>query len=434
MYWAALVPLSSTASESQIDQQSLGIWALQFSPRVALVEASVLVEVEASARLFHGMDMLRERIEQGACELGARVAWAPTGLAALALAKHGVSDGFSMPLQQVLDRLPLDTITAVARHQPTLARVGCRTLGQVRALPRGGIGRRFDKSLLSALDEAYGLRPESYDWLTLPESFHARLELMSRVETGPALLFGARRLLLQMVGWLRARRLGTTAFTVRWCYDVMRGKSTNPSGELTVRTATATQDVEHLVRLLAEHLAKVELEAPAGELELRVAEAEPLVEESRSLIPDTIRKGASIALTLERIQARLGEDCVRRPILREDHRPERIQTWVHSAGRTRATSAAGAHLPLPSWILDEPLQLLERDNRPVYQGTLQLLLGPDRIEGGWWHRVNAQGEEVALNVQRDYWLALSPCAGVLCVFQARLAGDKTAWYLHGHYG
>ena len=77
MYWAALVPLSSTASESQIDQQSLGIWALQFSPRVALVEASVLVEVEASARLFHGMDMLRERIEQGACELGARVAWAP---------------------------------------------------------------------------------------------------------------------------------------------------------------------------------------------------------------------------------------------------------------------------------------------------------------------------------------------------------------------
>ncbi len=125
---------------------------------------------------------------------------------------------------------------------------------------------------------------------------------------------------------------------------------------------------------------------------------------------------------------------MRRPILREDHRPERIQTWVHSAGRTRATSAAGAHLPLPSWILDEPLQLLERDNRPVYQGTLQLLLGPDRIEGGWWHRVNAQGEEVALNVQRDYWLALSPCAGVLCVFQARLAGDKTAWYLHGHYG
>jgi len=402
---------------------------------VALVEESVLVEVEASVRLFHGLDALRARIEQGALELGARVAWAPTGLAALALARRGIADGFAAPLQQVLDRLPLDTIAAVARHQPTLARVGCRTLGQVRALPRGGIGRRFDKSLLSALDQAYGLRPETYDWLTLPDTFCARLELMWRVETAPALLFGARRLLVQMVGWLRARRLGTTAFTLRWCHDVMRGKGASPGGELTVRTATATQDVEHLARLLAEHLAKVELEAPAGDLELRVGEAAPLVEESRSLIPDTIRKGASIALTLERIQARLGGDCVRRPTLREDHRLEWIQTWAPVAGRGPARGAGGPQLPMPSWLLDKPLRLLEREHRPVYQGALQLLLGPDRVEGGWWHRGGGDnGEEFTQNVQRDYWLGLSPCAGVLCVFQARLAGDETAWFLHGHYG
>ncbi|WP_338126790.1 hypothetical protein [Delftia lacustris] len=66
---------------------------------------------------------------------------------------------------------------------------------------------------------------------------------------------------------------------------------------------------------------------------------------------------------------------------------------------------------------------------------MQLLLGPDRVEGGWWHRGGGDnGEEFTQNVQRDYWLALSPCAGVLCVFQARLAGDETAWFLHGHYG
>lgn len=58
-----------------------------------------------------------------------------------------------------------------------------------------------------ALDQAYGLRPEVYEWLTLPETFQARLELMSRVETAPALLFGARRLLIQMCGWLAARRM-----------------------------------------------------------------------------------------------------------------------------------------------------------------------------------------------------------------------------------
>jgi hypothetical protein len=35
------------------------------------------------------------------------------------------------------------------------------------------------------------------------------------------------------------------------------------------------------------------------------------------------------------------------------------------------------------------------------------------------------------HVQRDYWVALSEHAGVLWVFQERLADDDTAWYLHG---
>ena len=33
-----------------------------------------------------------------------------------------------------------------------------------------------------------------------------------------------------------------------------------------------------------------------------------------------------------------------------------------------------------------------------------------------------------------YWLARSPHAGLLWVFQQRLARDQTAWFLHGHFG
>ena len=36
---------------------------------------------------------------------------------------------------------------------------------------------------------------------------------------------------------------------------------------MTVRTAQPTRDIEHLTRLLAEHLAKVQLLAPVGDLE-----------------------------------------------------------------------------------------------------------------------------------------------------------------------
>ena len=435
-HWAALLPIPAPASPSPIEATALGVWALQFTPRVALLEDAVVAEVSGSARLFGGMQALHALIAAGAAELGARIAWAPSGMAALALVRHAASgaqgNGFRAPLPQILDPLPLAAITAVGLHQPTLARVGCRTLGDVRQLPRAGVGRRFDKALLAALDQAYGLRPEVYEWLTLPETFHVRLELMARVETAPALLFAARRLLVQMGGWLSARRLGATAFTLRWCHDVMRAKEAGTGGELTVRTAQPTQNVEHFARLLAEHLAKIQLAAPAGDIELRATEVLPVVEESRSLLPEIRRKGGSIDLALERIQARLGDNCVRRPTLSADHRLEWMQSWQCEQAR-RQNPDTRYELPLPSWVLDEPLRLIERDNRPCYQGPLQLLLGPDRIEGGWWHRSSEDQDARPLNVQRDYWLALSPHAGLLWVFQQRLAREQTAWFLHGHF-
>jgi protein ImuB len=88
----------------------------------------------------------------------------PTGTSALALARHASNvpcDGFGAPLAKILDPLPMEALTGVGQHQPTLARVGCRTLGDVRNLPRGGLSRRFDKALLLALPTACVRRPTS---------------------------------------------------------------------------------------------------------------------------------------------------------------------------------------------------------------------------------------------------------------------------------
>ena len=87
-------------------------------------------------------------------------------------------------------------------------------------------------------------------------------------------------------------------------------------------------------------------------------------------------------------------------------------------------------MPQPTFVLPEPLRLLVRGNRPIYQGELQLLAGPQRVEGGWWDRVEGAG--ATRNVVRDYWVALSAKAGVLWIFQTRLE-ETPAWYLHGHF-
>jgi protein ImuB len=85
----------------------------------------------------------------------------------------------------------------------------------------------------------------------------------------------------------------------------------------------------------------------------------------------------------------------------------------------------------PSWLLERPLRLVVQRHRPLYQGPLTLLVGPQRLESGWWD-ANAAGSAAAPAALRDYFIARSPQAGLLWVFRERLPQSaEPGWYLHG---
>jgi len=363
------------------------------------------------------------------------------------------------------DALPLHTLVAARAHLPTLARLGLSNWGQLRALPRGGLVRRFGAALVDALDCAYGQRPELYPWLTLPEVFDVPLELLSSVETASALLFGARRLLAQLQLWLRARQRGVLALELLWELDARRSNALHVDahhtgggqGRLLLRTAQATQDMQHLARLLAEQLAQVTLPAPVLHLRLRSLQTQPLAGESVSLLPDDVRHGDSLHQLLERLSARLGADQVRSNTLLADHRPERMQCWQAAADAsptatakrgknaiksgaayaysTRARGLNGSNdsslaALYPSWLLATPLRLTVHQGCPQYEGPLTLLAGPQRLESGW-----LDGD--AHCALRDYYVARSATAGLVWVYCERLGAHGTTrqgpacWYLHG---
>jgi protein ImuB len=457
MLWCALrlwplCPPHETRSRQQTEAaaQGVALWALQFTPRVALCDEAVLMEVQNSLRLFGGACELAQRVRREGAALGVHsLAWAPTALGALALARAAKDAGNpadaggscsedvdSTSLAARLDPLPLTVLSATAAHAQTLAQLGCHTLGDLRCLPRGGLTRRFGASLVQALDEAYGLRHSVFPWVTLPETFCARLDLMARVETALALVFAARRLLLQLQGWLVARDAAVTAFTLRWQHDSLRENANEAGNALVIRTARPLRDVEHLARLLAEHLARVQLSAAVETLILTANSVCPFRAPTVSLLPDVTQDRDALQQALERIAARLGSQHVLQPVLLEDARPEWMQQWVPFDTPVQAQAAQGDGQPHPTFLLSSPLQLAVRCNRPLYQGELRLLLGPHRVEGGWWHRVpQPDGTLAGLHVARDYWVAQSAHAGVLWVFQTRQVGqqadDAPAWFLHG---
>ncbi|OYU44498.1 MAG: hypothetical protein CFE44_12620 [Burkholderiales bacterium PBB4] len=449
MHWIALQARPEAALPDALADvpTALAWWALQFTPLVARVDEAVVMDISGSARLFGGQHALEDRIfRQKKPFEPVDSAGGTTSLIALGRLWTG------RPHSPV-DELPLSGLAVARPHLPTLVRVGCRTWGDVRALPRAGVARRFGASLVDALDRAYGRAPEVYPWMTLPEVFDAPLELLASVDAAPALMFGARRLLAQFKLWLQMRQRGAVAWELLWELDARRSNAQHrdahhdggPWGRLSLRTAQPTQDMQHLQRLMAEQLDRVTLPAPVLHLRLRSVHTEPMAGETFSLLPEDMRKGDSLQHLLERLGARLGPQQVLRPRLVADHRPQCMQQWepaersfAMNSGAAPAlsmgqnakmteTSAPPATL-LPTWLLATPQRLVVQQGRAHYLGPLDLLVGPQRLEAGWLE----EGEGGAS--LRDYYVARSPTAGLLWVFRDRLAGPEVAhWYLHGMF-
>ncbi len=444
MFWIALLPAPPTTPASSLWLETLAWRALRFSPRVTLLEEAVLLEAQGSLRLWGGKRRLLEELEQiGTGTSPLTLTSAPTALAALALARH--ARGHDPPpgrhlsaaqLQAGLDALALHVLSACALHAPLLARLGCRSLGDVRALPRGGLHRRFGAALLDALDRAYGMKPESQPWVTLPETFAQRVELPFHTDCADALLFAAKRMLLALQAWLVARQSGIRSFELHWLYE-HHHRDEAASGSLIIASAQASRDLSHWLRLLAEHLAHQPLRAPVYELRLEVAQTEALAPGNASLLPDNGQEHSDLLQFLERLGARLGAANVLSPQARSDHRAQRQALWQSAVLRSLPPPnppPLGNHSPLPCWLLGQALALpVDAQARPLYQGALKLLAGPERIEAGWWDS-GPPGATDGLAL-RDYFLAQSEHAGLLWIYRERQpAPGATPWFLHGVYG
>lgn len=477
MRWIALQACIPTdagpcAMDAPAAQQALASIALGFTPRVALVDEAVLLEVAGSLRLFGGLSRLAQQLEQLASQFFASNkaiihmvrAQGATSLIALGRLRQRRHPPGSV-CKRVAD-LPMHTLTAARPHLGVLERIGCRSWDDLLRLPRDGVARRFGASLLEALDRARGHASDSYPWRVLPEHFDEKLELDALVIHAPALMAGFERLLLHLQAWLLGRQSGLCACRLVWHLDKRR--DVPPSGDLVVRTAQPAQDLRHVARLIAEQLAQQRLPAPVHSLSLQSLETQKLLSSAAataSLLMEARKQGDSAVELIERLSARLGHSQVQAWQPHADHRPEQMQRWVSAqdaiqsiAESSRIDWARGLNDAkngdlYPSWLLPEPLRLAVAGDSPVYQGRLVRLAGPQRLEAtGWLMAGDGTGEGSGPGAGtrcnppaiRDYFIYRSLQGGLLWIYSERLPvgapqaaqaaqGQTRAWYLHGFF-
>lgn len=517
-YALALAPglkmlAADTARETQAFE-AMALALLVYTPKVSLGHAhTLLLEVGSGLRLFGGLRALLSRVSATVAEFGytARIACAPTAWGAWLLAQaHADRQGHrwhvikETSLARVLDRLSVSLLPVSQADRDAFTHVGCATLADLRQLPRSGVVRRFGSGILDLLAQAYGARPDPRESFRAPASFHAQLELPSRVDSADALLFAARRLIVQLAGWLSAHHAALSGYTLLLEHE-LASRHAPKTSSLKVAWAIPSRDAEHLIWLLREKLNQTVLVAPVIELKLVADQIGEYAGRSDTLFPMPESDGDSIARLLERLSARLGPENVLQMSVQDDHRPERAmrveayqaqafsrkkrssaktktkikadKTWLtdelqHAAlesvradddaarraeqaertahpehispqpekasdaksSRLFATQPADAQAsldlpdsalpsqPRPVWMLDKPLRLMMRDQRPIYRRPLKMLTRTERIEAGWWD---------GNLVERDYYVAADDRGHMFWVYRERLGGE---WYLQGLFG
>jgi protein ImuB len=390
-------------------------WAGQFTPRVALeFPATLLLEVSGSLKLFRGLEALASALRWGAAEMGYSpvVAAAPTPRAASWLAAAGAEKFVIEParLEPALAPLPVTVLACPKEELETLEGIGVRTLGELRALPRDGVARRFRSGLLEDVDRAVGLAPDPRDFFAPPARFRAALELPAEVAEAEALLFAARRLVVQLAGFLSAGSCGVQRFVLELAHRDRR------TTRIEIGLAAPARDAERFALLLRERLSVLQLREPVRAIALEADDVAPLAGEEPQLLFEEGKPPGQWQQLVERLRARLGTETVHGVAARAEHRPERASVAADPGAKQLQTYFGDR----PFWILTHPKPLQEIGGVPHHEGPLELLAGPERIESGWW-----DGEDAA----RDYFIARTKSESLVWIYRDRRG--EGGWYLHG---
>ncbi len=398
---------------------ALSLWCERFSPLVAIDDAvpageGLFLDMTGAAHLFGGeAALLREIVRRlRFAGIRARAALADTPGAAWGLARYADTAIALAPTGGTRDAiadLPVEALRLDEAAGRLLARFGLRRIGDLYALPRAGLARRFRgqeglELVRRLLDQALGVEAEPLKAQRPPPDYRAwQVFAEPLIETDgvafalPALAEAlARQLERDGQG---ARRLALDAF-----------RTDGRVARLTAGLSAPSRTAAHLLRLLKEKgLEHLDLGFGADALMLTAIAAEPMASAQGELEGDVKLAANALAGLIDRLSAKLGDGAVLRPQGVESHLPERSERWRPATPRQPAQVAPGPGRLRPLLMFDppEPVEAIadlpdSAPSRFVWRRAPHRVAkaqGPERLSPEWWRPMDAPGPHRT----RDYY-------------------------------
>ncbi|MFO0997360.1 MAG: DNA polymerase Y family protein [Alphaproteobacteria bacterium] len=321
----------------------------------------------------------------------------------LCAAKPRIPSLFPLPdgedvVRGLLAPLPVAALRISPAHEAELKRLGLKRIGDLYAIPRAGLVRRFGDALALRLDQAVGhvAEPISPRCPSDPDLLrHAFAEpVRERAVIGAVF----DRLLAGLCERLERKGLGIR----RLDFTLYRTDGTRAAAE--ARTSRPALDTKHLARLFQDKLDRLDPGLGVDLATLSAPLSEPFcLRQTSGLAPAASRPAQhavdELAPLVDRLDNRLGPGTARRLVAAESHIPERavLRRPPFSAGpRARAPSAPPNNQPPRPVRLFNPPEPIEAmapvpDHPPVlfrwrtHLHRVKSAEGPERIAPEWWN-------------------------------------------------
>jgi protein ImuB len=367
-----------------------------FSPRVedrsedgAFV---CVIDIAGTERLFGPPEALAKNLLRCVKALGvmACVAVSSNFYAAMALAK-GMSPQTAVRIvpageeSAALAPLPVGVLELSEEQAETFSLWGIRTLEMLANLPEKDLIARMGQAGKRLRQLARGEMPHLFQPVESAFALEERMELDSPVELLDSLLFVAGVMLEQLIFRATARVLALASVSITL---TLEGGATHSR---TVRPALPTNDKQVWIKLL--HL-DLEAHPPQAAILALALAAEPgdTSKVQLGMFSPQLPEPARLDVTLARIRAIVGEECVGRAVLKDTHEPDgfRLEPFSIPSGKPSEISAAKPRAAVRQLRPAEAVSITLQSDRPkafVFRErryAVERAYGPWLAGGDWW--------------------------------------------------